>query len=354
MSTAVVLMAYGSPDRIEDVPGLLRRHPRRPADLAREPGRPRRALPDARDRGVEPAERDHRGDAGGARGRARRCPSSPGCGTGRRASPTRSSARSTPAPTRSSASCSRRTTRRMSIGRTAPARRGARRPRRAALRRAVGRRSRLRRAARRESCVRATAAPRRLHRALAPGADPRRGRPVPRTSCSRRRSSWRSARASTSGRSRSRASRRPGEPWLGPDILEHLDELAASGVRDVVVCPIGFVADHLEIRWDLDIEAAEQARKLGIRARQDRDAERRAGVRRRPRRARPAGGGCTVRRRENGRDPGRRGLAPLPRPRAPGAHAEGALRPPRAHRGDRRAGRSATSRSRSSRARRSA
>jgi protoporphyrin/coproporphyrin ferrochelatase len=56
-----------------------------------------------------------------------------------------------------------------------------------------------------------------------------------------------------------------GEPWLGPDILEHLNELAACDVRDVVVCPIGFVADHLEIRWDLDIEAAEQAQELGIR-----------------------------------------------------------------------------------------
>ena len=55
-----------------------------------------------------------------------------------------------------------------------------------------------------------------------------------------------------------------GEPWLGPDILEHLNELAATDVRDVVLCPIGFVADHLEIRWDLDVEAAEQAAKLGI------------------------------------------------------------------------------------------
>jgi len=56
-----------------------------------------------------------------------------------------------------------------------------------------------------------------------------------------------------------------GEPWLGPDILEHLNELAACDVRDVVLCPVGFVADHLEIRWDLDIEAAERARELGIR-----------------------------------------------------------------------------------------
>jgi ferrochelatase len=55
-----------------------------------------------------------------------------------------------------------------------------------------------------------------------------------------------------------------GEPWLGPDIIEHLNELAATDVRDVVLCPIGFVADHLEIRWDLDIEAAEHAAQLGI------------------------------------------------------------------------------------------
>jgi protoporphyrin/coproporphyrin ferrochelatase len=55
-----------------------------------------------------------------------------------------------------------------------------------------------------------------------------------------------------------------GEPWLGPDILQHLDELAARGVRDVLVCPIGFVADHLEIRWDLDTEAAGRAADLGI------------------------------------------------------------------------------------------
>jgi ferrochelatase len=55
-----------------------------------------------------------------------------------------------------------------------------------------------------------------------------------------------------------------GEPWLGPDILDHLEELHARGVTDVLVCPVGFVADHLEIRWDLDHEAAEKARELGI------------------------------------------------------------------------------------------
>jgi ferrochelatase len=55
-----------------------------------------------------------------------------------------------------------------------------------------------------------------------------------------------------------------GVPWLRPDILEHLDALARDGVRDVLVCPVGFVADHLEIRWDLDVEAADRARTLGL------------------------------------------------------------------------------------------
>jgi ferrochelatase len=56
-----------------------------------------------------------------------------------------------------------------------------------------------------------------------------------------------------------------GEPWLGPDILDHLEALHADGVQDVLVCPVGFVADHLEIRWDLDHEAREQANELGMR-----------------------------------------------------------------------------------------
>jgi protoporphyrin/coproporphyrin ferrochelatase len=56
-----------------------------------------------------------------------------------------------------------------------------------------------------------------------------------------------------------------GEPWLGPDILDHLDELHGAGVRDVLLCPVGFVADHLEIRWDLDRVAADKARELGLK-----------------------------------------------------------------------------------------
>lgn len=55
-----------------------------------------------------------------------------------------------------------------------------------------------------------------------------------------------------------------GEPWLGPDLLEALER---SGARDVLVCPIGFVADHLEILYDLDVEAQAFANARGIRLR---------------------------------------------------------------------------------------
>jgi ferrochelatase len=56
-----------------------------------------------------------------------------------------------------------------------------------------------------------------------------------------------------------------GEPWLGPDILDHLTTLASRGIDDVLICPVGFVSDHLEIRWDIDTEAQERARELGVR-----------------------------------------------------------------------------------------
>ncbi len=55
-----------------------------------------------------------------------------------------------------------------------------------------------------------------------------------------------------------------GEAWLGPDILDELDRLAADGADRVLVCPIGFVSDHLEILWDIDVEARERAAKLGL------------------------------------------------------------------------------------------
>lgn len=53
-------------------------------------------------------------------------------------------------------------------------------------------------------------------------------------------------------------------PWLGPDILEHLDALSQINVKDVVVAPIGFLSDHMEVIWDLDHEARDYASDLGI------------------------------------------------------------------------------------------
>jgi ferrochelatase len=55
-----------------------------------------------------------------------------------------------------------------------------------------------------------------------------------------------------------------GEPWLGPDILAELESLHEQGAREVLVAPVGFVSDHLEILWDLDVEAREKAAELGL------------------------------------------------------------------------------------------
>jgi ferrochelatase len=55
-----------------------------------------------------------------------------------------------------------------------------------------------------------------------------------------------------------------GEPWLGPDIFEELDALHDQGVREVLVCPVGFVSDHLEILWDLDVQARKRATELRL------------------------------------------------------------------------------------------
>ncbi|MCU1494672.1 MAG: ferrochelatase [Acidimicrobiaceae bacterium] len=55
------------------------------------------------------------------------------------------------------------------------------------------------------------------------------------------------------------------EPWLGPDMLELLRLLADEGVQAVVVCPAGFTSDHLEVLYDLDIEASRRADELGLR-----------------------------------------------------------------------------------------
>ncbi len=58
---------------------------------------------------------------------------------------------------------------------------------------------------------------------------------------------------------------RSAEPWLGPSLAEHLQALAAQGVRNVLSIPVGFVSEHVEILVDIDIEAQQQARQLGMR-----------------------------------------------------------------------------------------
>jgi protoporphyrin/coproporphyrin ferrochelatase len=67
---------------------------------------------------------------------------------------------------------------------------------------------------------------------------------------------WRLAYCSRSGP--------PSQPWLDPDINDLLAELAKTGARAVVVVPIGFVSDHMEVKFDLDVEAAHTARELGL------------------------------------------------------------------------------------------
>jgi ferrochelatase len=62
----------------------------------------------------------------------------------------------------------------------------------------------------------------------------------------------------------------PGQPWLEPDVLDYVRKISDLGVRNVVVAPIGFISDHMEVLYDLDIEAKDLAIELGttlVRAR---------------------------------------------------------------------------------------
>jgi ferrochelatase len=68
--------------------------------------------------------------------------------------------------------------------------------------------------------------------------------------------SWRLAYQSRSGP--------PAQPWLGPDVNDCLAELARAGSQAVVLVPVGFVSDHLEVRYDLDIQAAQTAATFGL------------------------------------------------------------------------------------------
>ncbi|MEU7818544.1 ferrochelatase [Pseudonocardia sp. NPDC049154] len=56
----------------------------------------------------------------------------------------------------------------------------------------------------------------------------------------------------------------PQVPWLEPDVVDHVEALHEKGVEAVVVAPVGFVSDHIEVIWDLDNEAAEKASELGM------------------------------------------------------------------------------------------
>ena len=139
-----------------------------------------------------------------------------------------------------------------------------------------------------------------------------------------------------------------GEPWLGPDILDHLVDAAGRRRDDVLICPVGFVSDHLEIRWDIDIEAQERAAELGLESTGSRC---RTPTRRSSRCSRAS---CGAR---SGYRPGMtlarsRSSAPRAASRHPrdDPHAEGHVRRARPCARRRCRGRCATSRSRSSRA----
>jgi len=57
----------------------------------------------------------------------------------------------------------------------------------------------------------------------------------------------------------------PFQPWLGPDVCDHLNTLSITGVKEVVVAPIGFVSDHMEVVYDLDVEAQKVAEQIGMK-----------------------------------------------------------------------------------------
>ena len=69
---------------------------------------------------------------------------------------------------------------------------------------------------------------------------------------------WRLAFCSRSGP--------PHQPWLSPDVNDVLGELAGTGTRSVVLAPIGFISDHMEVAYDLDIQALQTARRSGLTA----------------------------------------------------------------------------------------
>ncbi len=57
----------------------------------------------------------------------------------------------------------------------------------------------------------------------------------------------------------------PSQPWLGPDILDHMRDLHSRGVNEIVIAPLGFLSDHMEVLFDLDTEAKDLAEELGMK-----------------------------------------------------------------------------------------
>ena len=165
-----------------------------------------------------------------------------------------------------------------------------------------------------------------LHRALDPAVDGGVQRAGRRTSTppscgrrprlvGRRRSAGAGAEFDLVWQSRSGP---PQVPWLEPDVNDHLAALAAAGVTAVVVSPIGFVSDHLEVLWDLDEEAAATAARARPGLRPGGDARHRPAVRPDgPRAGRGAHGRrAQARARADGPEPRRlpAGLLPGPAP----------------------------------------
>ena len=262
---AVVLMAYGSPKRIEDVPAyyadIRGGRPSRPScsmtsspATARSGSRTRTPL-------NEITERDARRARASSASR-----SSPGCATGSRGSPRRSSRRSRAARGRSSGSCSRRTGRRSRSEDRGLLVESRRRSRRDSASSSAGATSPAsssccaRARARREESRTSSSPPIRLPARILDEGDPYRDELLETARLV-------AEAAGVEEWSFGFQSESPtGEPWLGPDILDHSPP-RGQGVRDVLVCPVGFVADHLEIRRDIDIEAVERAGELGLRLR---------------------------------------------------------------------------------------
>ena len=156
------------------------------------------------------------------------------------------------------------------------------------------------------------------------------------------------------GRSPSRASRRPASRGSGRTSSTTSTALHEPGVDDVLVCPVGFVSDHLEIRWDLDVEAQEKARRA--RACSSSGSRCRTPIRPSSGRLRGSSGERSRYRheREAGRDPRRARRAQLSRLPAREPRAEGSRSSRAAACAAPTSGRCATSRSPSSRAARSA